>query len=182
MKRKIQKKACTAGPDRTYIVKSILGHKLDNSKLYFSVSWRGYKNPTWEPMENLVNCILFRQYVNGKNASLLDDILMHEALVKKKLDGRINEMIIKPKAAIMEFVEPFDPFEYKVRLTFYHLVDPDEAFEMELEEEIIKNYFFKLDGQQRAANAAIVNLTSHKNSRVLSIENPVDFDDFPSFI
>lgn len=53
-------------------VEEVLGHKLVNHELRFFIKWKGYDQThnTWEPMDNLVNCTVFRQFINSKFKAL----------------------------------------------------------------------------------------------------------------
>lgn len=42
-------------PDE-YEVEAITNRKIEKGKLYYKVKWLGYKEQTWEPIENLTNC------------------------------------------------------------------------------------------------------------------------------
>lgn len=52
-----------------FAVEEVLGHKLEHDhEPRFFIKWKGYgdEDNTWEPIDNLVNCTVFREYINNK--------------------------------------------------------------------------------------------------------------------
>jgi [histone H3]-lysine9 N-trimethyltransferase SUV39H len=164
-----------------YVVREVLGYKLKKSQLLFYIAWEGYgdKDNSWEPVEFLNQCIPFQEFVNEKFRSLEKEIYIHVANVKQTLKKRIRDTMLQPKGITMLQIQPFDPFEYKVRLTFFHLVENDEKFTANLKEEIFKNHFFTLDMFQRIRNDELLDRILKKEDIAVTIENEEDFDDPP---
>ena len=48
--------------DDQYYVESIIEEKNENGVRKLLVKWTGYAELTWEPIENLKNCIVFQEY------------------------------------------------------------------------------------------------------------------------
>lgn len=150
----------------------------------FTFSGKGFddNHNTWEPLENLVHCTVFREYVNQKFLSLEKDIYVNICNIKQQLKKRIREAIRQQKFITMLEVQPFDPFEYKVAQVFFHLLSPpDEVFCKNLEELVFKNYFFKLDESQRKKHDELLERIRKKEDIMVTIENDEDFDDPPRF-
>jgi hypothetical protein len=42
--------------DKQYVVEDIIGKKDDNGVVKYLIKWRGYDEPTWEPLANLDHC------------------------------------------------------------------------------------------------------------------------------
>lgn len=136
---------------------------------------------TWEPPENLVNCTVFRDYVNQRFKSLEKDIYVNSVNIKQKLKKRMRATIQQQKFITMLDIHPFDPFEFKVAQVFFHLVPPDDKFRENLEELVFKNHFFKLDEMQRRKHDELLERIMKKEDIAVTIENDEDFDDPPRF-
>lgn len=79
-------------------------------------------------------------------------------------------------------IQPFDPFEYKIKQLFYHLEpNHDEIFQKDLEDQVFKSHFFKLDQVQRYKNDELLERIRKKEDVKVTIENDEDFDDPPQF-
>lgn len=136
---------------------------------------------TWEPLENLVHCTVFREYVNQKFKSLEKDIYINVCNIKQKLKKKIRAALRQPKYLVMLEVQPFDPFEFKIIQVFYHLLPSDETYRNNLETLVFKNYFFKLDEVQRRLNDELLERIRKKEDIVVTMENELDFDSPPKF-
>jgi hypothetical protein len=67
----------------------VLNKKIEPSKEYL-VKWVGYKNPTWEPTENLENC----------------QILLNEFLMRKK-KNQLKKVKLTKKMILMQMKQKF---------------------------------------------------------------------------
>lgn len=67
-----RKRPASKQVEGAFEVEDVLGHKLEDHVLRFFIKWKGYDKDhnTWEPMDNLVNCTVFREYINLKFISL----------------------------------------------------------------------------------------------------------------
>jgi hypothetical protein len=54
-------------PDKEYVVDRIDGDELRNGVAHYKVYWKGYRDPTWEPIRNLTHCkSLLTAYLRSK--------------------------------------------------------------------------------------------------------------------
>lgn len=83
---------------------------------------------------------------------------------------------------LLEQTMPFDPFEYKVYQVFNHLMsDASEKYVDFLEDQVFRNYFFKLEEVQRVKHDNLAAIISEKEQIKFSIENDIDFEHIPEF-
>lgn len=160
-----------------YEVEEVIGYKLVASELQFLIQWKGYdiNHNTWEPVDNLVQCSVFREYVDQKFKSLEKDIYVNCSNIKQRIKKKVRETLKQQKAVTMFEIHPFDPFEYKVTQVFYHLLPSDERFKKKLENLVFKNYFFKLDEYQTKMLDQLLARIRKKEDVVVTIENDEDF-------
>lgn len=166
-----------------YEVEEVIGYKLVASELKFFIKWKGYDNSynTWEPLDNLVQCTVFREYVDEKFKSLEKDIYVNCSNIKQRVKKDVRQTMKQQKAITMYQIQPFDPFEYKVIQVFYHLLPADEKFKKKLENLVYKNHFFKLDEHQGKLHDELLARIRKKEDIVVTIENDEDFSDPPKF-
>ncbi|CRK90421.1 CLUMA_CG004150, isoform A [Clunio marinus] len=172
-----------------YEVEDILKYRQIESKnndsiipIQVLIKWSGYDDSynTWEPIENLEACLVFKEFVENKFRTMETDIFVTVANIKQRLKKRIRETVTHKTEAMLEMM-PFDPFEYKVMQVFFHLVEPKETFRQILEEHVFKNYFFKLDQVQRIKNDELLEKIRKKEDIEVRIENEENFDNPPEF-
>lgn len=93
----------------------------------------------------------------------------------------LRNAMSRPKFLTMLEVQPFDPFEFKIYQTFFHLLPPNEKYQEKLEQLVFKNHFFKLDQIQRQLNDEFLKKIDDMEDVMVTIENEEDFDDPPNF-
>ena len=184
--RKRKRKSQVKSPGRAggvYEVEEVVGFKLIKSQLNFLIKWKGFDNTynTWEPLENLVHCSIFRNYVDQKFKSLEKEIYVNSCNIKQRLKKRIRRTMDQQKAITMLDIQPFDPFEFKVHQIFFHLLPKDDSYQNNLEELVFKNNFFKLDEHQRELNDKLLEKIRKKEDIPVTLENDEDFSDPPKF-
>lgn len=162
-------------------VEEVIAFKLVRSELKFLIKWRNFDDQTWEPLENLAHCSLFREYVNEKFKLLEKEIYVSGCNMKQKLKKQMRQKMDQPKILAMMDVYPFDPYEFKILQVFYHLVPKDETYTKNLEKMIIKNHFFKLDQVQRIQQDELLERVKKKEDITVTIENYEDFSLPPTF-
>lgn len=167
----------------TYEVEDIIGFKLIKSELQFFIKWKGFDASynTWEPLDNLDNCTIFRAFVNQKFKSLEKEIYVNICNIKQRLKKTIRQTMNQQKALTMYQIQPFDPFEYKVHQVFFHLVPRDDNYLKKLEDLVFKNNFFKLDQRQRELNDELLRKIRKKEDIEVTIENEEDYSFPPNF-
>lgn len=180
-KRKRQSKGKQEISKEVYEVEEVIGLKLVKSELRFFIKWKGFTDQTWEPIENLVHCSVFRDYVNEKFKSLEKDIYINGCNIKQRLKKQLRQLVCQQKVLTMMDVFPFDPFEFKIIQVFYHLLPVDETYKKNLERMIINNHFFKLDQVQRYQHDNLLERIKKKEDIKVTIENDEDFSEPPSF-
>ena len=97
-------KAAANDPAResgTYEVESVLGFKLDKHEPVFNIKWKGFDFTynTWEPLENLVSCTVFRDFIAQKFKSLELDIYVNVVNSKQRQKKRFLEAARMPKVS-----------------------------------------------------------------------------------
>ena len=109
--------------EELYDAESIVGHQYEEGILKFQVKWVGYseRHNTWEVLENVRNCIAFREYVN------ITTELAHLAIVTDELTD--IQLLNIPFDKYGEFIarsasERFCPEQYlgRVRATFIRIM------------------------------------------------------------
>jgi [histone H3]-lysine9 N-trimethyltransferase SUV39H len=163
-----------------YEVEEILGFKFDGSNSSFFVKWKGWKDSdnSWVTFENLVNSVVFRDYISGYFESLEKEILLESFLIKRKLKDRIDVALNQAKVMTMLEVLPFDPLELKVMQIFNQLMTPDDEFTKNLEELTFRSFFFKLDQIQQENIEEMLSKIHGEGDDNVTIENNEDFS-FP---
>lgn len=138
---------------------------------------------TFEPLDNLVHCSVFREYVDQKFQSLEKEIYVNFSNMRQMLKKSIRHTLkTTSKAAIMFEVLPFDPFEFKVMQVFNHLLQsPSVAYQEKLKQMVFKHYFFKLEVHQRVKNDDLIDKIRKKEDWKVDIKNMEDFNDPPEF-
>lgn len=183
-KRKHTSQATSSGRNEgIYELEEVIGFKLVESELQFFIKWKGYDNTynTWEPLDNLVNCTIFKRYVNQKFKSLEKEIYVNSNNIKQKLKKTIRRIMDQQKYITMLDIQPFDPFEFKVNQVFFHLLPQDDRYQEKLENLVFKNHFFKLDERQRQQQDELQEKIRKKEDVVVTIENDEDYSDPPKF-
>lgn len=114
-----------------YEVEEVIGQKLVDGKLLFCVKWSKFNlaETSWEPIENLDYCLVFKNYINDKFLSLEKDIYLRICNIKQRLKKRIRAALRQQKAITMFQIHPFDPFEYKIAQVCDQLLPHDEKHE-----------------------------------------------------
>ena len=51
-----------------YEVEAIVGHKISKSVIKYKIKWTGYDSTTWEPEENLTNCLELLNSYKSRNS------------------------------------------------------------------------------------------------------------------
>lgn len=173
----------SGGSESFYEVEEVICFKLINSELQFLIKWKGFGSSfnSWEPLDNLVHCTVFREYVNERFKSLETEIYVNSSNLKQALKDRIRRTMDQQKAITMLEIQPFDPFEFRVIRVFYHLLPEEETFKKNFEEAVFKNHFFKLDEHQRQLHDELQAQIRNKEDILVSIENDEDFSDPPNF-
>lgn len=148
-----------------------------------SIKRFNFLDNTYEPLDNLVHCSVFREFVDAKYRKLETDIFVNLSNMRQHLKKRIRETYSSlPKAAIMFEVLPFDPFEFKVYQVFYHLLDPlSDAYKEKLKELAFKHVFFRREIMQRLQNDEFHRAIREKEQVEIRFENLEDFDEPPEF-
>lgn len=166
-----------------YEVEDIIGQRLVKSELELLIKWKGFDSSfnTWEPLENIEQCLVFKEFVNQKFKLMEIEIYVNCCNIKQRLKKAIRRTMDQQKAITMVEIQPFDPFEFKVHQTFYHLVPKDENYTKKLEDLVFKNNFFKLDLHQRLLNDQLQEKIRRKEEFQVTIENDEDYSDPPKF-
>ena len=165
-------------------VEEILGFKLyGHAEIRFLIKWKNFEasHNSWEPFENLVHCSVFREYVDEKYASFEKDIYINLSNIRQKLKKRFRQALGQVKAITLHEVFPFDPFEFKIRQVFYHMLPHNDHFQKVLDELVFKHYFFKMDMIQRKKHDELLIKIRKKEDFKVVMENEVDFEDPPEF-
>lgn len=130
----------------------------------------------------MANCIIFREFINDKFKALENEIYINIGKIKEKQKKERRALLIsQSKAATLYQILPFDPFEFKIIQTCYHLVKKDKSLTQELEKLVFKNFFFKLDEKQRQLGDELLERIHKKEDVPVTIENDEDFDSPPIF-
>jgi [histone H3]-lysine9 N-trimethyltransferase SUV39H len=157
------------------------GHRWSRNQLQFFVKWKGWdhKDNTWSPYENLLNSVVFREYLNRYYFSLEDDILAAAWKIREDLKEAISVQFNQPRFLTMNKVLPFDPLELKVYQVFHHDYQSDnDAFSKKLVDLTFRSVFFNLyQRQQHKIDDLLAELSANGFENV-TVENIEDFS-FP---
>lgn len=146
--------------------------------LNFSVEWN-----TYESLETLELNQVFRDYIALKTKLFQDDIVINYSKIINSLwkEDTIKILANQRKCLTLHEIQPFDPFEFKVYLVCYHLLPDDESFNETLQQLALKNYFYKLDENQRKRNDGLVASIIREEALNMIVENEEDFGTPPEF-
>lgn len=122
-----QKRQSSGG---AFEVEEIITFRLFGDQLKFLVSWKQYGSDynSWEPFENLVNCTVFRTYVDEKWNSLEKEIFINLSNFRQRLKKRIREAMDEAKLVTLHGIFPFEQYEFKMMQAFYQLVPHSDEF------------------------------------------------------
>lgn len=144
------------------------------------VSWPHSDN-SWVTCENIVNSVVFREYLGAYYKSLEEEIFAESWRIKLKIQDKIEVALAQAKLLTMVDVLPFDPLELKVFQVFYHLMTPDEDFIEKLEDLTFRSWFFRLDQSQQQHIEKCLSNIHEKGDESVTIENEEDFSAPPEF-
>lgn len=161
-----------------YEVEEILGFQSSEGEMKFFVKWKGWEHNdnSWVMYENMVNSVVFREYISNYYGSLEEEIFMTLIQIKKVLKEKIDHAMMQAKVMTMLDVLPFDPLELKVMQVFYHLATPDANYIEKLEDLTFRSFFFGLDQIQQRNIDEILALIHAEGDEDVTIENDEDFE------
>lgn len=167
---------------QSYLVEKIIGLKMMNHKVYFKVKWENYsvEESTWEPLENLKNCILLNNFIDDVYRDLNHYIInTNLKLFQKELNIELSSKY--PENNIFQDLESTtEDLELKSLQILYNLMikngfNPNDEFRLFYME------VFKQSRLKTHLNRLTTLLTSIEDKFSIIVENKVDFDLPPPF-
>ncbi|CAO1391869.1 unnamed protein product [Diamesa serratosioi] len=146
-----------------------------NSKVHFKVKWENYsvEDSTWEPIDNLKNCIVLKNFIDDVCKDLQSEIINTN---RKLFHGKLN---IENK--IFHNLEcPTEDLELKGLQIIYNLMiqkgfNPSENFTLFYMEE------FRLSRLRMHLDRLTIKFRSLEDKFLIHVENNVDYDVPPPF-
>jgi histone-lysine N-methyltransferase SUV39H len=147
--------------------------------------WEDSTDPTsWEEVFfNLRWNIIFMDYINQyfEDKSNEASSYVQIANVKQKVKFKIRKSLrTLTKFEIMQTIQEFDPFDFKVHQVFYHKFPHAPRFDEVMENLVYASHFFRLDQTQRYNHNAFIETVKRADPHItLEIDNSFDFELLP---
>ena len=163
---------------KSYLVEKIMGFKMLNHKVVFNVKWENYSEDenTWEPIENLKDCIVFKEFIadvfkDHKNKIINTNLeLFQKDLNAMELDCKYRQFNI-----LQNLESTTKDLDLKCLQIIYNVMikagyNPNEDF---------KQYYieqFKISRLKVCLDRTTRSFQSKENNFLINVENNVDFD------
>lgn len=167
----------------TFEVEAIVDYSVIRSKMVFNIKWENYppSDNTWEPLENIRECDIFRTWFEKEFADNKERIEAMKVTLNDELKEKIDEMRTKSKKEISSLLcWEFDELEFNCEFLLYIYLRNENVLDKRFGERFLKQFvlfhFFEMQEEQRKKlNDFLTNIRNLEESCTIRIENNVDF-------